>query len=114
MEFPKAEKSGPNKMVIFALVVFTVVVGSALMLAEPTDGKGRVEHFLSKVEEKMGYVHKPDSSYIAYEPDQKPLPAKKNNVTRMVFVGDGITSGYETKDPVADSYPAQLYKMMTS
>jgi len=115
MEFPKAEKSaGPNKMVLFALVIFTAVVGSAFMIGEPEDGKSRVEHFMNKVEEKMGIVHKPNSEYIAYDPDQKPLPVKRNNVTRFMFVGDSLTFGSETKDPVTQSYPAQLYKMMTA
>ena len=69
MEFPKAEKKSPNKMVAFALVIFTVVVGSAFMIGEPENGKGRMEHFLSKVEEKIGYVHKVPSEYIAYDPE---------------------------------------------
>jgi L-cystine uptake protein TcyP (sodium:dicarboxylate symporter family) len=76
-EFPKAERSGANKMVIFALVIFTVVVGSAFMIGEPENGKSRFEHFKDKVEEKMGIVKKQNSDYIAYDPEQKPLPAKK-------------------------------------
>ena len=101
MEFPKAEKKSPNKMVLFALVIFTIVVGSAFMIGEPENGKSRVEHFLAKVEEKIGIVRKENSEYIAYDPEQKPLPAKKNNVTRYVFVGDGITFGSETKTPLS-------------
>jgi len=69
MEFPKAEKKSPNKMVIFALVIFTIVVGSALMIGEPENGKSRVEHFLAKVEEKIGIVHRANSEYIAFDPE---------------------------------------------
>jgi hypothetical protein len=76
--------------------LFAVVVGSAWSIGEPENGKSRVEHFMSKVEEKMGLVHKPKSEYIIYDPDQKPLQAKRSNITRYVFVGDSLTWGSET------------------
>jgi hypothetical protein len=47
------------------------------MIGEPENGKSRFEHFKDKVEEKMGIVKKQNSDYIAYDPEQKPLPAKK-------------------------------------
>merc|ERR1712166_119909 len=84
------------------------------MIGEPENGKSRFEHVMAKVEEKMGIVQKSHSEYIAYDPEQKPLPQKRANVTRYVFVGDSITFGSETKDPLTQSYPAQLFKMMTA